>query len=790
MAYRHKRDKYIDLKINGRLFPSYIVANFKAYKLPEIFKSDNDPCKKDSDKTNIVATKHKLAMYQQFVSKYLDFNSPYKNILLYWSVGSGKSLGSINIYNMLYNYTPGWNVFILTKATLKNATWMPELQKWLAEEEKEFRMQNIVFVSFDSPIADKAFMDAIKNADSSKKSLYIIDEAHLFIRNVYSNISSKQGRRAQTIYDYIIQDQKENEGTRVVLISGTPAINSPFELALMFNLLRPGIFPKSETQFNQEFVSTTSYRVLNPSRKNLFQRRIMGLVSYYYGATPNSYATKTTEYLDIKMSKYQEEIYTFFENLEEQIAKKKRSKSSSSETYKSYTRQACNFTFPFMDQGVSGETRPRPRGFKISEKDAQMIEKGKGDPKLEKGTDKYYNVQSYLNATEKFITMFDAHLNDCMAKDEKNGYTIVDDVKKFHEKYENDYAKFHENESKKSSLYIEMHKCSAKFLYAIFNILKSPGPTLLYSNYVLMEGLQIIKIYLKYFGFSALDTKKSGQDGFRYTEYHGGIDDKQRTINKEMYNAKENIYGKLCKIMMISPAGAEGISLSNVRQVHLMEPYWHEVRMVQMIGRAIRMCSHRDLPLEERHVDIYRYKSVREHGGKQTTDQYIEDLARSKEGLIQSFLDAVKEAAVDCELNKSHNALVQDFKCFQFEEQSLFDPQIAMAYKEDLHDDMKIDNGSNSIKSQTVRIKVLKIKAVKLLSNPADKKQRYSKVDNYWYNPNTGVVYDYAMHYPIGKIGLDEDNLPLKLSADTYIITFLVPIPMIEEENEESDSEQ
>ena len=28
-------------------------------------------------------------------------------------------------------------------------------------------------------------MDAIKNVDSSKKSLYIIDEVHNFIRNVY-----------------------------------------------------------------------------------------------------------------------------------------------------------------------------------------------------------------------------------------------------------------------------------------------------------------------------------------------------------------------------------------------------------------------------------------------------------------------------------------------------------------------------------------------------------------------------------------------------------------------------
>ena len=72
-------------------------------------------------------------------------------------------------------------------------------------------------------------MDAVKNADTSKKNLYIIEEAHNFIRNVYSNISSKVGKRAQIIYDYIIQDKRENDGVRVVLLTATPTVNKPFE---------------------------------------------------------------------------------------------------------------------------------------------------------------------------------------------------------------------------------------------------------------------------------------------------------------------------------------------------------------------------------------------------------------------------------------------------------------------------------------------------------------------------------------------------------------------------------
>lgn len=777
-SYKQKQDKYVDLKINGRLFPSWILANFKSYKLPDMVKTDEDPCFRKS--------KLELRKYQLFLSKYLDFNSPFKNILVYHGVGSGKTASTINIYNTLYNASPGWNVFLLIKATLKDTVWMSDLQVWLQEEERNFRFQNVVFVSYDAPNADKAFMDAIKNADSSKKSLYVIDEAHNFIRNVYSNISTRQGRRALTIYDYMIQDQKENDGTRIVLLSGTPAINNPYELALLFNLLRPNIFSKSESQFNQEFVSTSSYKTLNPSKKNLFQRRIMGLVSYYIGATPDYYASKTINYIDVTMSKYQEEIYTYFENLEEQIARKKRSKTASSETYKSYTRQSCNFVFPLMDQGISGETRPRPTGFKISEKDAQLLEKAKENPKAEKGTDKYYNVQNYLDATTKFANMFDSYLAAQNDIDEKNKHTIVDDIRIYHEKYNDDYDEFHKNEEKKSGLYGELHKSSAKMLYVVFNILKSPGPVLVYSNYVLMEGLQIFKIYLKYFGFSSLDSKMSGEDYYRYTEYHGGVDAKQRVLNKNKFNEKENSHGKLCKIMMISPAGAEGISLFSIRQVHLMEPYWHEVRMIQMIGRAIRMCSHKDLPMDERHVEIYRYKSVRAGAGKWTTDQYIEDLARGKEGLNQSFLDAMKEVAVDCVLNKSHNSFVQDFKCFQFDETSLFDDQIGPAYKDDIHDDIRIDNGSNSLKSHTIRIKVIKIQAVKQMTPVSEdtKKIKYSEVEKYWYNPVTGIVYDYELFFPIGKVGYDDDNLPKKLDKDTYIIDKLVPIPMIEEKKD------
>lgn len=767
-----RKKKYVDLKINGRLFPTWVLANFKKYKLPEIIQDGSDPCNKTT-------STQELRLYQVFLSQFLDYNSPYRDILIYHGLGAGKTRSTINIYNMLYNYTPGWNVYILLKATLRDSTWMKELEKWLQKDEKKFRMDNIIFISYDSPTADKAFLTAVQNADASKKSMYIIEEAHNFISNVYSNISSRHGRRAQSIYDHIIQDKKDNDGVRVICLSATPAINTPFELALLFNLLRPKSFPASETEFNQLYVTNASYARLSDAKKNNFQRRIMGLVSYYIGATPDYFPSKTTNYLDIVMSKYQEEIYSLFEEIEDKIARKKRNQQGS-ETYKSYTRQSCNFVFPLMDQGMSGETRPRPNQFKVTTKDAQNLEKGKNNSlNKDKESSTYYNMQNYVEATTKFVAKFEEYLNERAEKDRKDGYTLIDDIKKLGDGDFNEYTK---STSKKSRVFEALYNCSAKMLAIMVNMMKSKGPVLLYSNYVLMEGLQIFKTYLGQLGFSQYVDNYKGKDGHRYMEYHGGIDKKERAENVDIFNNIENKHGKICKIIMISPAGAEGISLYNVRQVHIMEPYWHEVRIEQMIGRAIRLCSHKALPMAERHVDVFRYKSVRDSSIKKkwTTDEYIEDLARGKDGLTRSFLDAIKEVSIDCGLNKAHNKLQQEFRCFQFEEPALFEPQIGPAYKDDIYDDLKLDNGSNSSKAVTKRIKVIKISAVQQLTEPDDDgKAEYSKPDNYWYHPDSNVVYDYDLQFALGKVGLDDDNLPMKLDKDTFVITQTIPIPRI-----------
>lgn len=762
----------ITLTKNGRIFPLWVLKNFKKYELPEIIRKEGeDPCNE--------VIKNELNIYQKFIGQFLNYRSPFKDMLIYHGLGSGKTATAINIYNVLYNYTPKWNIIILIPASLRNDPWMKDLNRWILKKDKEGRMKNITFVHYDSPFADKDFLEKIKKVDSSNPTMYLFDEAHNFIRNTYNNISSKKGKRAQVIYDYIQQEKIENNNTRIVLLSATPAVNNPYEFALIYNLMRPGTFSKSEAIFNQMYISSTNFASLNENKKNMFQRRIMGLTSYYIGATPDKYASKTVHYKNIEMSKYFQEVYEHFEKIEEEKEKIRirmsRGKVGGDEmsTYATYTRQACNFVFPPITGKVNGENRPRPSKFRLKETDSQILDEGKDIERKNALMLKKETAKKYDKAVKEYVNKFIDFLKEIHRKDKKNKHTLQNDVNNFAKKYNYSFTKFNENEKKKSKLFEMLYICSPKMINIIFNIIKSAGPVLVYSNYVLMEGLQIFKIYLNFFGFSDYDNskKEKSKDFYRYMEFHGGIDKDTRFKNKNKFNEKVNLKGKIMKIIMISPAGAEGINLSNVRQVHILEPYWNEVRIEQVIGRAIRQCQHKDLPMKDRTVDVFRYKMVRKNG-KETSDERMERISRKKNNLLISFIEAIKEASVDCELFKSHNMMGTKYSCFKFNENSLFEEQIGPAFEFNEDFDQKIDNGLNSLDSKKIKIKVRKINVVERIDE-----NNYSKPFSAWFYDKTNVVYDYELNFPIGKINKDEKNNLNKLDNNTYIMDKIIKIP-------------
>jgi hypothetical protein len=110
--------------------------------------------------------------------------------------------------------------------------------------------------------------------------------------------------------------------------------------------------------------------------------------------------------------------------------------------------------------------------------------------------------------------------------------------------------------------------------------------------------------------------------------------------------------------MLITKSGAEGISLRNVREVHVIEPFWHANRITQVIGRARRAFSHVDLPPEERTIDVRVYLArftpeqakLHARDGGLTSDEHVHAVAQKKRKLLEQMLAVMRSAAVDCEL--------------------------------------------------------------------------------------------------------------------------------------------
>jgi hypothetical protein len=175
------------------------------------------------------------------------------------------------------------------------------------------------------------------------------------------------------------------------------------------------------------------------------------------------------------------------------------------------------------------------------------------------------------------------------------------------------------------SLENELESLSPK-MFQIMNLIgnfinkddEPTGKVLFYSDFRSDAGSEAFELVLRSNGYERFDHKNPQESkGKRYTFITGAESQEERKINRDYYNDVKNKYGEYIQIMIISSAGAEGISLFCVRQVHILDPYWNNVRMDQVYGRAIRMRSHTGpdpdnpwLPKEAQNVEQYLYLST------------------------------------------------------------------------------------------------------------------------------------------------------------------------------------
>jgi hypothetical protein len=853
---------------NREVFTNFTNALFRPYKQEIDNMESTISCDRPDD------AKFALLTHQKIVRDYLNLYTPYRGLLLYHGLGSGKTCSSIaiaegmktnkqivvmtpaslrmnylqelkNCGDTMYKKNQHWDFIpisnpknpssedeqiIKTLSSILNLStdfikknggaWLVNVSKpksnfnELTAQQKSsldlqinemitYRYKFINYNGLRTSHLKTLTVDYSINPFDNK--VVIVDEAH----NLVSRIVNKMKRPesiSMRLYEYLLSAQN----CKIVLLTGTPMINYPNEIAIMFNILRGYIktwtFPlnvktsrkvnkeellKMFEQFNildyldykpssklltvtrnpfgfidvnkdgvykgvntfktksrgdvsdERFVSmitsilndnqidvistsiqVNTYKALednlesfqnrfiepasgNMKNENLFKRRILGLTSYFRSAQEQLMPqfNKDTDFkvLKIPMSDFQFGVYEQARIQERKVAKaaaKKKLKQVATDvytdtvsSYRIFSRAFCNFVFP-------ENRRPMPK----DGEDMEAVLKGSADEDILdaiSAKDRVDNPNGLYGADD--IDLLDSEIKN------QTDTTYASRIQT-----EMDYLK--DNAAK----YLTpkgLETYSPKFLNVLEN-LKDPefrGLHLIYTQFRTIEGIGVMKLILNANGFTQFKIKKDEADIWRldipqekrgmptYALYTGTETVEEKEIIRNIYNgtwstvpdtitselspiSTNNLYGEIIKVLMITASGAEGISLKNTRYVHIIEPYWHPVRIEQVIGRARRICSHQDLPPDLRTVKVFLYlmtfteEQLSGDGAVElklndvskfddsipvTSDETLYEISVIKERISQQLLTSVKEASMDCAIYNKPGTK-DAIKCFSF----------------------------------------------------------------------------------------------------------------------------
>ena len=211
------------------------------------------------------------------------------------------------------------------------------------------------------------------------------------------------------------------------------------------------------------------------------------------------------------------------------------------------------------------------------------------------------------------------------------------------------------------------------------------GPALVYSFFNAVEGAGIFSKVLDVHGFKQVTEET--WDGVspigsmtrepRYAFIKGDMSASLKAKVMRIFNNPANRHGQLIRVVFVTQAAAEGISLYHLRQIHIMEPHWDNVLIEQVIGRGFRLRSHRYLSdKRERQIQVYQYFAERskelpgDYWSKydlkthDTIDTIIKGIADRKSKLVSQLKLVRGAAAIDCMINSAYNNL--NIQCFDF----------------------------------------------------------------------------------------------------------------------------
>jgi Type III restriction enzyme, res subunit len=201
------------------------------------------------------------------------------------------------------------------------------------------------------------------------------------------------------------------------------------------------------------------------------------------------------------------------------------------------------------------------------------------------------------------------------------------------------------------------------------------GKHLVYSSFV-DSGTRVVEAALRQRGWISMKEAVADPDLWArkskeykvYATWSGEIKDKDKKLIKGVVNAKDNIDGSRVRVILGSPSIKEGVSFLHVQHMHILDPVWNSSAKAQVEGRAIRFCSHVDIPpghpTLKRRVTVHTYKLVPREGGDGrvavTSDMRIYDsIIPEKEKLISKAEHLLKRVSIDYHLfRRLHEAEV------------------------------------------------------------------------------------------------------------------------------------
>ena len=566
---------------------------------------------------------------------------------------------------------------------------------------------------------------------------------------------------------YFITKTNDDKSRLALLLK---KLNSNFNFKLLEKTKKFTALPSNENKFEKLFINYDKQLIIN---QQLFMRRILGTVSFFeYTDSKLFPSIRKNEIVKVDFSDIQ--LKKYIDVRRDEIGKErnfnKNGDDEVGQVYKAFSRALCNFTFPDAIE------RPYPSKLKLLLDDMDDVDEyqEKIQNKVIKNEDKEEKKQKNKDKEEK----------DKKDKDEKkekaksNKYKPTDINK-------NEYNKIIQNVLQKLSdnseqyLVKELKLYSPKFAKMLELINETEGSALVYSQFRTVEGIGIFKRVLEANGYAQFKIKKD--DGYeldikeedynkpKFMEFTGdkemtnilldifnnnlkNVPEKIREKLDDMHSVKSekkngNLRGSIAKVMMITQSGSEGISLKNVRQVHVVEPYWNMIRINQVIGRAARTGSHLALPAKERNIDVYRYlckfsdqqmkerKIQRMDFGK-TTDEIINEGAERKAKITNEILNLLKNSAVDCFLHKkNHEKLSID--CFSYPI-DIDDNELSV--KADIFTEDLDKINKNKQKETQLSVSIIKIR-----------KKNYVMLENEK-NSDTKQLFDYNNYVKFSKL--------------------------------------